>query len=111
MIFVQVFLTAFSAANLSFAIYRLTSHVKRDGCRKRLPQACLELIIAGNISNIFIYISSSTNIRFTVRLLYVSVDPFFSRSIYPLPLQHVLRTLSHPFSLGATILVTFYWYV
>ncbi len=49
MVFVQVLLTAFSAANLGLAIYRLVCHIRADGCRKRLPQACLELIIVGNI--------------------------------------------------------------
>jgi len=46
-----------------------------------------------------------------VRLIYVAVDPLWSRAIYPLPLEHLLWTMSHPFSLAVTILITFYWYV
>jgi hypothetical protein len=94
MIFVQISLTLFTVANLSLAIWRLVEHVKADGCHTRLPQACLGLIITGNI----------------IRLIYVAVDPLWSRAIYPLPLEHLLWTLSHPFSLAVTILITFYWH-
>jgi hypothetical protein len=49
MVFVQVALTIFTGANLVLAIYRLAMHARADGCRKRIPQVCLELIIIGNI--------------------------------------------------------------
>ncbi len=49
MVFVQVALTVFTTANLVLAIHRLVMHVRAEGCHRRLPQICLELIIIGNI--------------------------------------------------------------
>jgi hypothetical protein len=59
MVFYQVFVSLFCAVNLCLAVFRLVKHVQADGCRKRLPQACLQLIIVGNICKLIIFTGSN----------------------------------------------------
>lgn len=44
-----------------------------------------------------------------VRIIAVTVDPIQSQRIFPYLLNQVLFTVSWPFSLMATLLITFYW--
>jgi hypothetical protein len=92
--FFSVFLGLFSAFLIAFSAASLVFKIQSHGTRQKLPIICLVLIICGNI----------------LRLLYVAVDPIFSRQIYPFSATHALWTLSQPFTLTVTILITFYWH-
>jgi hypothetical protein len=93
MIFYSVFLSAFSAACLGLAVYKLSMFIKSKGCQQSIPQTMLIFEIITN----------------TVRLIPCAIDPLLSRQIFPFRFGAFFFTMSWPFLSINLLLLSFYW--
>jgi hypothetical protein len=90
----RVILSVMNGLPLLLAAKKLYLFVTRKGCERNIPQLVLIFEIVAN----------------TLRIIAVTVDPIQSQRIFPYLLNQVLFTVSWPFSLMATLLITFYWH-
>jgi len=94
MVSFSVILGSIGLVCISLASYKLALLFLHYGVRSRLLVSTVLIFdLIGNL----------------VRFVYVSVDPLFSRAIYYFLGGQILITLSIPFTLASTLLISLYW--
>lgn len=94
MIFFSVFLGLMTLSNVVIAIWRLANFISTYGLTFSLAQTIMAMVL---VSNFF-------------KLIYISIDPIFSRNIFGYMASQVLSTITFPISAITTLLITFYWH-
>jgi hypothetical protein len=86
-------LGAYALAVAILAAYKLSTYMKAFGAQATIPQICLWIEIFGNLE----------------RVVYHTVDPLWSRFVFPLMAGHILLTISVPVFSTTSLLITLYW--
>lgn len=107
----QVILSAIILSAIVLAIYKLHFYKLAQGLMWNIAQVTLWLEI---ISNACKWKLSYTRclqvvIILVVRLLYSAVDPLNSRMVFKYWAEIYIERINIPFSLGASLLIVFFW--
>lgn len=94
LIFFSVFLSLMAFTNVVISLWRLANFIRAFGVAFTLAQMIMTMILISNI----------------LKLVYLAVDPIFSRNIFSYMASQVLNTMTFPISAITTLLITFYWH-
>jgi hypothetical protein len=90
---ISAFLGGYALVVVALAIWKLSLFIRAFGPQRSIPQVCLWIELFANLE----------------RAIYLAVDPWFCRGIFPLAASHILYTISLPATPATSLLITLYW--